>query len=91
MRYPWNFIFSKCFGRKKKNFQNRIPGLETDMFLEDVEVNQGEPFDPVIESISLEMRQQELDGRYIHITTENKIQLIVFRSWTFNSPLMFTL
>ncbi|CAH8265610.1 unnamed protein product [Arabidopsis lyrata] len=73
VRYPWNFIFSKCFGRKKKNFQNRIPGLETDMFPEDVELNQGEPFDPVIESISLEMRQQELDGRCIQVRNLHKV------------------
>lgn len=72
MRYPWNFIFSKCFGRKKKNFQNRIPGLETNMYPENIEVTQGEPFDPVLESISLEMRQQELDGRYIHIPSGKK-------------------
>jgi ATP-binding cassette subfamily A (ABC1) protein 3 len=91
VRYPWNFIFSKYFGRKKNNLQNRIPGFETDMFPADIEVNQGEPFDPVFESISLEMRQQELDGRYIRITTKNKIQLIGFHSWTFGLPFMFAL
>ncbi|CAN8286970.1 unnamed protein product [Cochlearia groenlandica] len=62
VRYPWNFIFSKCFGRKKNN----IP-------LENVEVTQGEPFDPVIESISLEMRQQELDGRCIQVRNLHKV------------------
>jgi len=61
------------------------------MFPADIEVNQGEPFDPVFESISLEMRQQELDGRYIRITTKNKIQLIGFHSWTFSLPFMFAL
>lgn len=60
------------------------------MFPENIEVTQGEPFDPVIESTSLEMRQQELDGRYIHITTE-KNPINVLHSWTLNSPLMFAL
>ncbi|KAL9302465.1 ABC transporter A family member 1 [Arabidopsis thaliana] len=73
VRYPWNFIFSKYFGRKKNNLQNRIPGFETDMFPADIEVNQGEPFDPVFESISLEMRQQELDGRCIQVRNLHKV------------------
>ncbi|OAP07780.1 AtABCA1 [Arabidopsis thaliana] len=73
VRYPWNFIFSKYFGRKKNNLKNRIPGFETDMFPADIEVNQGEPFDPVFESISLEMRQQELDGRCIQVRNLHKV------------------
>lgn len=67
VRYPWNFIFNKCFGRKKNN-QYCIPGLNTN-----IEGTQGEPFDPVIESISLEMRQQELDGRCIQIKNLHKV------------------
>ncbi|KFK37012.1 hypothetical protein AALP_AA4G200700 [Arabis alpina] len=69
VRYPWNFIFSKCFGRKKNQYH--IPGDET--FPENIEVSQGEPFDPVIESISLEMRQQELDGRCIQVRNLHKV------------------
>ncbi|KFK22579.1 hypothetical protein AALP_AAs48764U000100, partial [Arabis alpina] len=68
VRYPWNFIFSKCFGRKKNQYH--IPGDET--FPENIDVSQGEPFDPVIESISLEMRQQELDGRCIQVRNLHK-------------------
>lgn len=49
---------------KKNNTQYPIPDLKTNTFPENIEITQGEPFDPVIESISLEMRQQELDGRY---------------------------
>ncbi|KAL0844738.1 hypothetical protein Bca101_017984 [Brassica carinata] len=67
VRYPWNFIFNKCFGRKKNN-QYRIPSLKTD-----IKIAQGEPFDPVVESISLEMRQQELDGRCIQIRNLHKV------------------
>ncbi|KAJ0262481.1 ABC transporter A family member 1 [Hirschfeldia incana] len=67
VRYPWNFMFKKCFGRKKNN-QYHIPGLKTN-----IEAAQGEPFDPVIESISLEMRQQELDGRCIQIKNLHKV------------------
>ncbi|ESQ52886.1 hypothetical protein EUTSA_v10016127mg [Eutrema salsugineum] len=66
VRYPWNFIFTKCFGRKKNNTQYRIPG-------QNIEVTQGEPFDPVTESISLEMRQQELDGRCIQVRNLHKV------------------
>ncbi|CAA7057158.1 unnamed protein product [Microthlaspi erraticum] len=73
VRYPWNFIFSKCFGRKKNNTQYHIPDLKTNTFPENIEVTQGEPFDPVIESISLEMRQQELDGRCIQVRNLHKV------------------
>lgn len=69
MRYPWNFIFSKCFGRKKNNLRCHIPGLKAHMLPDNIAV-EGEPFDPVIESVSLEMRQQELDGRYIQFLYE---------------------
>ncbi|VVB03041.1 unnamed protein product [Arabis nemorensis] len=73
VRYPWNFIFSKCFGRKKNSIQYPIPGLEPNMLPENIEATQGEPFDPVIESISLEMRQQELDGRCIQVRNLHKV------------------
>uniref|UniRef100_A0A1J3IH85 ABC transporter A family member 1 n=1 Tax=Noccaea caerulescens TaxID=107243 RepID=A0A1J3IH85_NOCCA len=72
VRYPWNFIFSKCFGRKKNSTQFGIPD-KTNTFPENIEVTQGEPFNPVIESISLEMRQQEADGRCIQVRNLHKV------------------
>ncbi|XP_027188413.1 ABC transporter A family member 1 isoform X3 [Cicer arietinum] len=77
LRYPWNFIFRKDFWREKKivntcssSFKVRISGKNSE--------SEGNPlgqdtFKPAIEAISLDMKQQELDGRCIQIRNLHKV------------------
>jgi ATP-binding cassette, subfamily A (ABC1), member 3 len=65
MRYPWNFMFQACFWRKKstKDISCKVPNLDnsdekTSLVGKDV-------LKQAVEGISLEMKQQELDGRYM--------------------------
>ncbi|XP_058738226.1 ABC transporter A family member 1 isoform X2 [Vicia villosa] len=77
MQYPWNFIFKKDFGRKKKieencssSFKVKVTGNssepERNLFGQDTT-------NPAIEAISLDMKQQELDGRCIQIRNLHKV------------------
>lgn len=69
MRYPWNFIFHRCFLRKST--PKHAVGLEARKFSDSLpKVNfPGEEIaEPAVEAISLDMKQQELDGRYCRCT-----------------------
>ncbi|XP_061362601.1 ABC transporter A family member 1 isoform X1 [Gastrolobium bilobum] len=77
LQYPWNFIFLKDFWRKKNivkhcssNFKVKIAGMDSgskgNLLGEDT-------YKAAIESISLDMKQQELDGRCIQIRNLHKV------------------
>ncbi|KAK7285619.1 hypothetical protein RJT34_20395 [Clitoria ternatea] len=65
-RYPWSFIFRKDFWRKKKNVEHCSSKSEGNISREHTSK-------PAVESISLDMKQQELDGRCIQIRNLHKV------------------
>lgn len=68
MRYPWNFLFQKCFWRKNNFVKHHGSSLESNF--NDELSNERASFlgnnthEPAVEAISLDMKQQELDKRY---------------------------
>lgn len=69
-RYPWNFMFQKCFWKKKSAIKHHVSSYE-------VRVNdtiskrknifpRKDMSGPAVEAISLEMKQQEIDGRCMY-------------------------
>lgn len=69
LRYPWSFIFQNDFWRKKKiakhcssSFEVKIAGKNSES---DGNLLGEDTSKPAIEAISLDMKQQELDGRYM--------------------------
>ncbi|XP_010554823.1 PREDICTED: ABC transporter A family member 1 [Tarenaya hassleriana] len=74
VRYKWNFIFGKCFGRKKNKNQYCPENTVNKILSDNITISsEREPSDPIIESISLEMRQQELDGRCMQVRDLHKV------------------
>jgi len=59
-RYTWSFIFQKDFWRKKKEVKISGKNPESEGNISGEYTSR-----PAIEAISLEMKQQELDGRYV--------------------------
>ncbi|KAK7336540.1 hypothetical protein VNO77_17083 [Canavalia gladiata] len=76
-RYPWSFIFQKDFWRKKKIVKNCSSSYKVKISGKNSESEgslSGEyAFKPAIEAISLDMKQQELDGRCIQIRNLHKV------------------
>jgi len=68
-RYTWSFIFQKDFWRKKKVVKHSSSGSKVKISGKNSEsegTTSGEyTSTPAIEAISLDMKQQELDGRYM--------------------------
>ncbi|KAF7819038.1 ABC transporter A family member 1 isoform X1 [Senna tora] len=77
LQYSWSFIFQKDFWRKKKSMKHC--SLNSDIKNSDKHSKSkgkfsGEnTFRPAIEAISLDMKQQELDGRCIQIRNLHKV------------------
>ncbi|KAJ9184819.1 hypothetical protein P3X46_004507 [Hevea brasiliensis] len=72
VRYPWNFLFKNCFWRKKSMIKHHVPSLEVK--LNGKLSNLGnDTVEPAVESISLDMKQQELDNRCIQIRNLHKV------------------
>nr|XP_007162183.1 hypothetical protein PHAVU_001G131200g [Phaseolus vulgaris]ESW34177.1 hypothetical protein PHAVU_001G131200g [Phaseolus vulgaris] len=67
-RYPWSFIFQKDFWRKKKEVKISGKNPESEGNISGEYTSR-----PAIEAISLEMKQQELDGRCIQIRNLHKV------------------
>jgi ATP-binding cassette subfamily A (ABC1) protein 3 len=69
LRYPWNFIFKKDFWRKKKVVNNCSSGFKVKTAGKSSESEGNllgqDTSNSAIEAISLDMKQQEIDGRYI--------------------------
>ncbi|KAH9679349.1 ABC transporter A family member 1 [Citrus sinensis] len=77
VRYRWNFIFQNCFRRKKSVIKHHVSSAE-------VKINKKlskekecafalDACEPVVEAISLDMKQQEVDGRCIQIRKLHKV------------------
>lgn len=65
--YPIRSLLHKCFGRKKNTSDNYASTSEV-KFAENHDETSGTDFikdvsGPILEAMSLEMKQQELDGR----------------------------
>lgn len=60
MVYPWNFIFPKGFWRKRNTSKQYGSGLDVN----NDNKEKGTSSRSTMEAISLEMKQQELDGRW---------------------------
>ncbi|KRH66908.2 hypothetical protein GLYMA_03G136000v4 [Glycine max] len=77
LRYPWSFIFQKDFWRKKKILKHCSSGFKVEISDKNSESEgnlSGEYTSKSgIEAISLEMKQQELDGRCIQIRNLHKV------------------
>lgn len=71
LRYPWNFIFKKDFWRKRSSSSKvKFTGKSSES--EGTLLGRG-IFNPALEAISLDMKQQELDGRCIQIRNLHKV------------------
>ncbi|KAE9465926.1 hypothetical protein C3L33_02162, partial [Rhododendron williamsianum] len=70
VRHPWNFLFHKCFGRKKSPSEHWASS--SDIAKGAVNFPGNDVSEGVVEAISLEMKQQELDGRCIRIRNLRK-------------------
>jgi hypothetical protein len=70
LRYPWNFIFHRCFWKKKSIVEHHASSLKVTfsdkISKEKASFSGKDTFEPAVEVISLDMKQQELDGRYMH-------------------------
>ncbi|KAJ7976760.1 ABC transporter A family member 1 [Quillaja saponaria] len=76
LRYPWSFIFQRCFWRKKSIMEHCSSSLEckfTDLYKSKGRFSRKDTFEPAFEAISLDMKQQELDGRCIQLRNLHKV------------------
>ncbi|KAJ3669241.1 hypothetical protein LUZ60_011191 [Juncus effusus] len=71
VRYPWNFLFTKSFWQKREKsdfeIQNQISNFKSGCS------DKSHAQEPEIESVSLDMKQQELDGRCVQIKNLHKV------------------
>ncbi|KAG7961902.1 hypothetical protein I3843_09G039100 [Carya illinoinensis] len=77
VRYPWNFIFQGRFWKKKSIIEYHTSSLEVtindNISKKKIGFSRKDALEPSVESISLDMRQQELDGRCIQIRNLHKV------------------
>lgn len=77
IRYRWNFIFTKCFWKKKSSGNDHSSSPLVNINQNDSEGKNNifgkDNIKPAVEAISLDMKQQELDNRRIHIRNLHKI------------------
>ncbi|OVA04022.1 ABC transporter-like [Macleaya cordata] len=74
--YPWNFLFKPHFWVKKSISQHHSSNLEVkdnDKLGINESTFAGSLSEPAMEAISLDMKQQELDGRCIQIRNLHKV------------------
>lgn len=68
-QYSWNFIFQKGFWRKKQAVKH-FPSTSRGNFLAE------NAFKPAVEAISLDMKQQELDGRFVLYNSRSSVMVL---------------
>nr|XP_043635410.1 ABC transporter A family member 1 [Erigeron canadensis] len=68
--YPWNFIFPKGFWRKKSTSRQFFSSLESNS---DEHSQEKCSSRSTMEAISLDMKQQEVDGRCIQVRNLHKV------------------
>lgn len=69
--YPWNFIFPKGFWTKRNTIKQLASSVESNGDNHSKEVCTSSPSS--MEAISLDMKQQEMDGRCIQIRNLHKV------------------
>lgn len=82
-RLPWNFLFHKCFKRKRIT-NSDATNQHTSFLGDDVSGH-------AVETISLEMKQQELDRRCIQIRNLHKVYTAKKRKFAAVKSLQLTL
>ncbi|XVE75594.1 hypothetical protein DITRI_Ditri12bG0105900 [Diplodiscus trichospermus] len=89
VRYPWNFIFQKCFWKKKSTVKHHVSSYElkvNDIISKRKGISsRKDASGPALEAISLEMKQQEIDGRCIQIKDLHKVYATKGRCCAVNS------
>uniref|UniRef100_A0A2P2LAL7 ABC transporter A family member 1 isoform X1 n=1 Tax=Rhizophora mucronata TaxID=61149 RepID=A0A2P2LAL7_RHIMU len=77
MHYPWNFLFQKCFWRKKSIITDCASSSEIKncgtLYNRKENSLDKDTLGPNVEAISLDMKQQELDNRCIQIRNLHKV------------------
>ncbi|KAL5708093.1 Phospholipid-transporting ATPase abca1 [Ranunculus cassubicifolius] len=77
VRYPWNFLFTRSFWRKKTISEENVGSSEDigdDVFCNGRATSASSGFlQPAFEAISLDMKQQELDRRCIQVRNLHKV------------------
>uniref|UniRef100_A0A2N9IG69 ABC transporter domain-containing protein n=1 Tax=Fagus sylvatica TaxID=28930 RepID=A0A2N9IG69_FAGSY len=73
VRYPWNFIFRSCFWKNKSIDGHHTSNLKVASTDKKTSFSRKDIFEPAVEVISLDMKQQELDGRCIQIRNLHKV------------------
>ncbi|XP_065635270.1 ABC transporter A family member 1 [Quercus suber] len=73
VRYPWNFIFSSSFWKNKSIAAHHASNLKATSTDNKTSLSRKDTFEPAVEVISLDMKQQELDGRCIQIRNLHKV------------------
>ncbi|XP_075638014.1 ABC transporter A family member 1 isoform X1 [Castanea sativa] len=73
VRYPWNFIFSSSFWKNKSIAAHHASNLKVTSTDNKTSLSRKDTFEPTVEMISLDMKQQELDGRCIQIRNLHKV------------------
>ncbi|XP_050245854.1 ABC transporter A family member 1 isoform X2 [Quercus robur] len=73
VRYPWNFIFSSSFWKNKSIAAHHASNLKATSTNNKTSLSRKDTFEPAVEVISLDMKQQELDGRCIQIRNLHKV------------------
>lgn len=71
--YSWSSFLHKFFSKKSSTIENQTP---IECKIADAEIthaSRNDSFDPVVEAISLDMKQQELDSRCIQIRNLHKV------------------
>ncbi|XP_057505910.1 ABC transporter A family member 1-like [Actinidia eriantha] len=62
VRHPWNFILRKCFRRRKNTVGHST--CSSNVSIGNTSFPGNDDSEPALEAISLEMKQQELDGSW---------------------------
>lgn len=76
VRYPWNFIFQKCYWKKKSTISHHMPineVLNNNQFGKKTNFVNNDASESAFEALSLDMKQLELDGRCLQIRNLNKV------------------
>ncbi|CAK9183966.1 unnamed protein product [Ilex paraguariensis] len=77
VRYPWDFLFCKCFWRKNNRTEHQACSSEVNIIgehsKEKANFSEKDIHEPALEATSLDMKQNELDGRCIQIGNLHKV------------------
>ncbi|WJZ94126.1 hypothetical protein VitviT2T_013011 [Vitis vinifera] len=73
VRSPWNFPFLKCSWRKRSSIKHEDCSFDFKNDRRKVNFCSNDISGPAVEAISLDMKQQELDGRCIQIRNLHKV------------------